>query len=293
MATLDDKLLGEKTHYYCSSSEDERDDADDDYSGDERMKGEEEQQSSYQFIPESELNSGAHGATRTGPKGVIEDWRRFKQLETEKRAEQEAEKRLLAEKLAMTCRSHLDDEKAKEEEELEQLQLESMLEDEFMRRYREERMKQMMQKLQENRPTFGKLLRLTKDSYVDAIDKEKKDVTVIIHLEDMSLQACEAMNGCLHCLAQEYPLVKFCSASAAEVQASRLFTEKGLPALLVYKGGQLIGNFVRISDQFGDDFYATEVECFLQEHGLLPNKEEAKVIMGHMEVEEDSDLELD
>lgn len=25
MATLDDKLLGEKTHYYCSSSEDEDD----------------------------------------------------------------------------------------------------------------------------------------------------------------------------------------------------------------------------------------------------------------------------
>lgn len=29
MATLDDKLLGEKTHYYCSSSSDEDDDDND------------------------------------------------------------------------------------------------------------------------------------------------------------------------------------------------------------------------------------------------------------------------
>ena len=42
-------------------------------------------------------------------------------------------------------------------------------------------------------------------------------------------------------------------------------TEKGLPALLVNKGGQLIGNFVRVSDHFGEDFFAIEVESFLQE----------------------------
>lgn len=33
MSTLDDKLLGEKLHYYCSSSEDEGDDEDSPGSG--------------------------------------------------------------------------------------------------------------------------------------------------------------------------------------------------------------------------------------------------------------------
>ena len=42
---------------------------------------------------------------QTGPKGVINDWRRFKQLETEKRAEQETERLQLAEKLTLTCRT--------------------------------------------------------------------------------------------------------------------------------------------------------------------------------------------
>lgn len=45
-----------------------------------------------------------------GPKGVINDWRRFKQLETEQRQEQRREMERLIKKLSMTCRSHLDDE---------------------------------------------------------------------------------------------------------------------------------------------------------------------------------------
>ncbi len=48
-----------------------------------------------------------NGLIQTGPKGVIEDWRRFKQLETEKRDEQEKEKKTLIKKLAMTCRSYV------------------------------------------------------------------------------------------------------------------------------------------------------------------------------------------
>ena len=72
MATLDDKLLGEKLHYYCSSSEDE--------DGDEQGEG----RGAAEAAPPPPNSGGAN----TGPKGVIEDWRRFKQLETEKREEQ-------------------------------------------------------------------------------------------------------------------------------------------------------------------------------------------------------------
>ena len=44
---------------------------------------------------------------QTGPKGVVEDWRRYKQLEVEKREEQAKEKELLAKRLAVTCRSQV------------------------------------------------------------------------------------------------------------------------------------------------------------------------------------------
>lgn len=51
-----------------------------------------------------------------GPKGVINDWRRFKQLETEQRQEQRREMERLIKKLSMTCRSHLDDEADKQKQ---------------------------------------------------------------------------------------------------------------------------------------------------------------------------------
>jgi len=37
----------------------------------------------------------------------VEDWRRFKQLEVEKREEESKEKALLAKRLALTCRSQV------------------------------------------------------------------------------------------------------------------------------------------------------------------------------------------
>ena len=36
---------------------------------------------------------------------------------------------------------------------------------------------------------------------------------------------------------------------------------------------QLLGSFVRMTDQLGTDFYAADVESVLMEHGLLPDKE--------------------
>lgn len=39
----------------------------------------------------------------------------------------------------------------------------------------------------------------------------------------------------------------------------------GVPALLIYKGGDMIGNFIRISDELGDDFFSSDVESILEE----------------------------
>ena len=99
MATLDDKLLGEKLHYYCSSSEDE---------------GEEKE--SEERLPAPPVSSDG-GTSNTGPKGVIKDWQRYKQLEREEREEQDVEKLALAKRLAMTCRTDKEDQEAKEREE--------------------------------------------------------------------------------------------------------------------------------------------------------------------------------
>jgi hypothetical protein len=116
MATLDDKLMGEKLHYYCSSSEDE----------DESPKIEQN--------PEQPPRppGGGPGQANTGPKGVLEDWRRFKQLETEKREENELERLELAKKLALTCRSEREDREAEKVTEKLEQELDGFEDDEFM-----------------------------------------------------------------------------------------------------------------------------------------------------------------
>ena len=40
---------------------------------------------------------------------------------------------------------------------------------------------------------------------------------------------------------------------------------EGVPALLVYKGGTLIGNYIRLKEEFGSDFYHGDVENYLIE----------------------------
>lgn len=51
------------------------------------------------------------GYSYSGPKGVINDWRKYKQLEVEQKQEQKKEMERLIKKLSMSCRSDLDLEK--------------------------------------------------------------------------------------------------------------------------------------------------------------------------------------
>lgn len=293
--SLDDKLLGEKVDNYCSSSEDEGQDSGDE--ADNEDKGRETVKEPT-FIPESKLNGYGGISTNTGPKGVINDWREYKRLESEQRESQEQERKALMNKLSMTCRSHLDDEKEKQKDDEFMEQFEDF-EDEFLQAYRQKRIEEMRKAL-ENVPKFGTLISLEKKDYIEAIDNEKPEVKIVIHIYEDKIEACQSMNGCIACLAKEYPTVKFCKIKASDALMSKKFAISGVPALLVYKNGELIGNFIRLSNEFGDDFYATDVESFLQEHGILPEQDMFAVrdqitgeIRGPLPQDDDGDSDFD
>ncbi|KAM6337095.1 roquin-2 isoform 3-T5 [Alca torda] len=300
MTALDDKLLGEKLQYYYSSSDGEDEDS------------EKEDKEAESTVPESvgevELSSDG-SAVNTGPKGVINDWRRFKQLETEQRQEQRREMERLIKKLSMTCRSHLDEETDKQKQkELQEkingkmtLQEYNMIhndedDEEFLQRYRKQRMEEMRQQLYSGQQ-FKQVFEITSgESFLDTVDKEHKSTLIMIHIYEDDIPGTESLNGCMICLAAEYPTVKFCRVKSSLIGASARFTNNALPALLVYKAGELIGNFVRITDQLGEDFFAVDLEAFLQECGLLPEKD--LVLLTSIRnpsacYSEDSDLEID
>ncbi|CAF3587171.1 unnamed protein product [Rotaria socialis] len=269
MVTLDDRLLGEKLQNYCSSSSDDEDDK-----GNDSDDGKRHGKSTTRFIPESDLKqpSSSSGFTEnTGPKGVIEDWRRFKQLEAEKREEQNREKDALIKKLSMTCRSYLDDEEAKKKEQEAEDEFFDA-EDDFFKEYREKMLYQMQQRLLDA-PRFGKQVELNRDNFTSAIDDENKNVTVIVYVFEQSAIGCKAMNHCIPILAEQYPYVKFCRIQASEAQLSRNFVKNGCPALLVYRGGELLSSFISLTNKLGDDFVPSDVEGFLQESGYLSSAE--------------------
>jgi hypothetical protein len=77
---------------------------------------------------------------------VLEDWRRYKQLQSERQVEQNQEMLALAKRLSMTCRTHADDERAKVEEQdaelLKELEEEDG-DDAFLKEYMQRRLLQM------------------------------------------------------------------------------------------------------------------------------------------------------
>lgn len=275
MTTLDDKLLGEKLQNYCSSSEseDEPDNPDSRHGA---------KKDTMKFIPESEIKESEESlnwkgkAANTGPKGVIKDWQRFKQLENEKTAETDAEKAQLIKKLAMTCKSADLDELAEKHnlpKPAQQAQADpddDLMDDEFFQEYIKKKLMEMNKKLN-NLPRFGEVKELTNETFLAEIDNENKNVKILIHIYDQKIPECRLMNECLVQLAKDYVVVKFCKIRSAEINLSEKFKKIGCPALLIYQNGELIGNFVKMNDEFGDEFCASDVENFLLEQGYLPS----------------------
>lgn len=284
MSTLEDKLLGEKAHCYCSSSESEGEKSDDEDSVKEVIKEAES-------VPPPDPYKWEGSSTNTGPKGVMKDWQRFKQLEIKKRAEQEKERQALIKKLSLTCKSAMEEDAEKNAD--VDPEMAELLSDEFLLQYQKQRMEEMMAKLA-TLPTFGKVLNLQDgQEFLDAIDKEDKAVTVVVHIYEENIPGCEAMNGSLISLSQDYQQVKFCKMIGSVAGISKRFKISGVPALLVYKAGQLVGNFVRVSEELGDDFFSEDVESFLLEHGMLPDKTCVPSIIKSQNDADDSDLSLE
>lgn len=144
MATLEDKILGEKLHNYCSSSEE----SDNENSNSESEEGRKQTAPTEEAAPPLEPNKWEGTSTNTGPKGVIKDWQRYKQLEHERREEDEREKIALMKKLTLTVQSALDEEREKAA--LEDPDLAELLNDEFLVQYQKQRMQEMLQQTNHN-----------------------------------------------------------------------------------------------------------------------------------------------
>ncbi|XP_006872758.1 PREDICTED: phosducin [Chrysochloris asiatica] len=142
-----------------------------------------------------------------------------------------------------------------------------------LHKYRRQCMQDMHQKLSFG-PRYGFVYELkTGEEFLEIIEKEQKITTIVVHIYEDGIKGCHALNSSLTYLATEYPMVKFCKIKASNTGAGDRFASDVLPTLLVYKGGELLSNFIRVAEKFAEEFCAGDVASFLNEYGLLPERE--------------------
>lgn len=220
--------------------------------------------------------------THTGPKGVINDWRRFK-LESMDQESLPPQKREL---LRQMSSSHKHKENPNRKMSVQEYELLKEEDENCLKKYRRQCMQEMHERLSFG-PKFEGVYELDSgEAFLEVIEKEHHLTVVVVHIYKNGVKGCEELNNCLDCLATEYPSVKFCRINAVSSGAGERFSDDVLPTLLVYKAGELLGNFLAATQHLNKEFFATDVEAFLNGYGLLPEKE-----VPGMEAEDEADVE--
>lgn len=213
-------------------------------------------------------------ATQTGPKGVINDWRRFK-LESMDKESLPPAKRELLRQMSSPSRARDGDSIADQNRKMSVQEYEMLKEEDegCMKKYRRRCMQEMHEKLSIGPRFIGVHELDSGEAFLQVIEKEHHSTVVVVHIYKVGIKSCDDLNHCLDCLATEYPTVKFCRIDAVASGAAERFSDEVLPTLLVYKNGELIGNFLACMQHLNQEFFATDVEAFLNSYGLLPEKE--------------------
>lgn len=99
--------------------------------------------------------------------------------------------------------------------------------------------------------------------------QEDKNSIIVVFIYEKIAPNCKTVVNCVRDVAKDYPQVKFCTIEATSVGLSKHFKISGVPAILTYKGGELLASFVRITETLGDDFYSSDLESFLIENQIL------------------------
>lgn len=258
---LEEKILdGPRVHYCDAEDDDIRKDEVDEASSDNEQDqpGIEKHDIADLFRPITEEDerlerlqsvNWAPSSTNTGPKGVIGDYLRKREQARNNKS------------------NGIIDRPLTEDEKLE-LEFEELLNDEtIMKEYISKRIS-MSQNA--NSKTFGRLQKLeTGDQLLDAIDDELAEVLIIVHIYTKYSRACTQLNRCLDKIATQYEAIKFVTLDASVTKLSSNFKENGVPAILAYKGGDLVTSLVQLEEFLDKDFGTEEVKELLFDRGLI------------------------
>lgn len=131
----------------------------------------------------------------------------------------------------------------------------------------------MLQK-EAQRLRFGVVQKLKDgDQFLAAVESEDASVCVLVLLYEPGAPGCSSAVRAVESLARDHVHVKFCTARPSHLSMSTQFMNSGVPALLAYRGGQHVGNWVRFTSELGEDFESADFEGYLVEHGILNDRQ--------------------
>uniref|UniRef100_A0A8C7LET3 Phosducin n=1 Tax=Oncorhynchus kisutch TaxID=8019 RepID=A0A8C7LET3_ONCKI len=196
--------------------------------------------------------------------GVINDWRKFK---CEDQDTPPSKKELLRQ----MSNPQSDDipDRLNRKMSVQEYEMIAEEDEKCLRKNRQQCMKEMHKRLSFG-PKFDSVVELdSAEAFLEVIEKAHRLTLVIVLIYEDGVKGCEALNSCLDCLATEYTSIKFCHIQAAATGAGERFSDNVLPTILVYKAGKLLGNFLSMTQHLSEEFFATDIEAFLREYGLL------------------------
>lgn len=125
--------------------------------------------------------------------------------------------------------------------------------DEFLKQFRNQRLAQLQNTMTTTTTTSSKLLTFgsmtiaSPDEYVQLVDKLNPQSYLIVHLYEPSIVQCRMLQSTLEKVATMMNHAKFIQVSALEANPN--LDTIILPAILVYRRGELVHNLVRFTEE--------------------------------------------
>lgn len=207
----------------------------------------------------------------TGPKGVIADAQAFEQA---KKSQRFSLFRSSDDKKSSVRKNRADTT-------FSEKSAGSGSEDEFLARWRENRLRELQNNPKSQRAlsrsrsrtgspgsrAYGRLVHVDADGYLEAIEKTASATTVVVFIYDDQSEISTMVEDALRTLARRHGMVKFIKFHYEDAEMH----VAGVPAILAYRGGEKFAGLVPVMDEIPDDAELSDVslEYALQRHQIL------------------------
>lgn len=257
------------------------------------------------FVPSTAPSTLAPTTRKSGPKGVLADYKLHQEERKREALIDQLEKEELRQRntqgvkmkpgevsiaLADVKRRYREEQR-KQREEDDRESDDDDDDDDFMERYRQQRLLELQKSLAQ--PVFEGVEDVDPLGYSQRVDETDSRVMVVVHLFETYISACRTLLPIFEKLSRDsMQHVRFLSLRASK--ASDKLDPVALPSVLIHRGGQIIANLTPITNDLPETFSPEDVEELLNEVcGSTKDQVPLPAPAAPDEIASDSDAELD